>query len=217
MSVELQLKLMRWTITTVMIVIVFYSIILHEISHAFVAKLLGDDTAKRYGRLSLNPLKHIDWFGTIILPLLMYFTLGFMWGYAKPIPINPYNFKNYKRDTGLTALAGPLANILIGIVFALFYHLSAGTYIVEPDLRNVIFLNFLLAFFNLIPIPPLDGSKVLGMFLTDEAYLRWTYQEKKGMIAIFIIIIVSNLMGLNIIGRLVIPPVRFLMKILGVV
>ncbi|MGI6199035.1 MAG: site-2 protease family protein, partial [Candidatus Cloacimonadaceae bacterium] len=77
--------------------------------------------------------------------------------------------------------------------------------------------NFLLAFFNLIPIPPLDGSKVLGMFLTDEAYLRWTYQEKKGMIAIFIIIIVSNLMGLNIIGRLVIPPVRFLMKILGVV
>ena len=147
----------------------------------------------------------------------MYFTLGFMWGYAKPIPINPYNFKNYKRDTGLSALAGPLANILIGIVFALFFHLSAGTYLVSQICVNVIFLNFLLAFFNLIPIPPLDGSKVLGIFLTDEAYLRWTYQEKKGMIMLFIIIIVSQLLGLNIIGRVVIPPVRFLMKILGVV
>ncbi|MGB4308939.1 MAG: site-2 protease family protein [Candidatus Cloacimonadaceae bacterium] len=217
MSVELQLKLMRGTITTVMIIIVFYSIILHEISHAVVAKWLGDDTAKRHGRLSLNPLKHIDWFGTVILPLLMYFTLGFMWGYAKPIPINPYNFKNYKRDTGLTALAGPLCNILIGIVFALFYHLSAGTYIVSQICVNVIFLNFLLAFFNLIPIPPLDGSKVLGMFLTDEAYLKWTYQERKGMIALFIIIVVSNFLGLNIIGKLVFPPVRFMMRILGVV
>jgi Zn-dependent protease len=217
MSVELQLKLMRGAITTSMILIVFYSIILHEISHAVVAYWLGDDTAKRQGRLSLNPLKHIDLFGTVILPLLMYFTLGFMWGYAKPVPINPYNFKNYKRDMGLSAMAGPLSNILIGIVFALFYHLSAGAHILSYICTNVIFLNFLLAFFNLIPVPPLDGSKVLGMFLTDEAYLKWTYQERKGMIILFVIIIVSNLMGLNIIGRLVFPPVKFMMRILGVV
>ncbi|HPV14780.1 MAG TPA: site-2 protease family protein [Candidatus Cloacimonadota bacterium] len=216
MSIELQLKLMLWVIKAVMIVIVFYSIILHEISHAVVAKWLGDDTAKRQGRLSLNPFKHIDIFGTVILPLLTYFTLGFIWGYAKPVPINPYNFKNPKRDMGLSAAAGPLSNILIGIVFALLFHLSTGSYIVSQICWNVIYLNFLLAFFNLIPVPPLDGSKVLGMFMTDEAYLKWTYQERKGMMILFIIIVASNIMGLNIIGRVVIPPVRFMMRLLGV-
>ena len=216
MSIELQLKLMLWVIKAVMIVIVFYSIILHEISHAVVAKWLGDDTAKRQGRLSLNPFKHIDIFGTVILPLLTYFTLGFIWGYAKPVPINPYNFKNPKRDMGLSAAAGPLSNILIGIVFAMLFHLSTGSYIVSQICWNVIYLNFLLAFFNLIPVPPLDGSKVLGMFMTDEAYLKWTYQERKGMMILFIIIVASNIMGLNIIGRVVIPPVRFMMRLLGV-
>ena len=216
MSIELQLKLMLCVIKAVMIIIVFYSIILHEISHAVVAKWLGDDTAKRQGRLSLNPFKHIDIFGTVILPLLTYFTLGFIWGYAKPVPINPYNFKNPKRDMGLSAAAGPLSNILIGIVFALLFHLSTGSYIVSQICWNVIYLNFLLAFFNLIPVPPLDGSKVLGMFMTDEAYLKWTYQERKGMMILFIIIVASNIMGLNIIGRVVIPPVRFMMRLLGV-
>lgn len=216
MSIELQLKLMLCVIKAVMIIIVFYSIILHEISHAVVAKWLGDDTAKRQGRLSLNPFKHIDIFGTVILPLLTYFTLGFIWGYAKPVPINPYNFKNPKQDMGLSAAAGPLSNILIGTVFALLFHLSTGSYIVSQICWNVIYLNFLLAFFNLIPVPPLDGSKVLGMFMTDEAYLKWTYQERKGMMILFIIIVASNIMGLNIIGRVVIPPVRFMMRLLGV-
>lgn len=217
MSVELQLKAIRWMITASMITIVFYSIILHEVSHAIVAKWLGDDTATRQGRLSLNPLKHIDWFGTVILPLMMYFSFGFIWGYAKPVPINPYNFENYKRDMGLSALAGPLSNILIGIVFALLYHLSAETYIISQICVNVIFLNFLLAFFNLIPIPPLDGSKILGMFLTDQAYFKWTHQERKGMIALVIIIILSSILGFNLIGSLVLPPVRFVMRLLGVI
>lgn len=215
MNVEFQLKLIRMVITITMIAIVFYSIILHEISHALVAKWLGDDTATRKKRLSLNPLKHIDLFGTLILPLLMYFSMGFIWGYAKPVPINPYNFKNFKRDVGLSALAGPLTNIMIGIVFALLFHLSSGTYIVSQICYNVVFLNFLLAFFNLIPIPPMDGSKVLGMVLTDQAYMKWTQQERRGLIAIFLIIVAANLLNLNPIGSVVLPPVRFCMKLLG--
>lgn len=197
------------------IAIVFYSIIIHEVSHAFAAFALGDDSAKRAGRLSFNPLKHIDPFGTVILPLILYFSAGFIYGYAKPVPFNPYNFRNYKRDAGLTALAGPVSNILIAILMALIFHFSSALPIVQSVAYYVVFLNLLLAFFNLIPVPPLDGSKVLGMFLGDEAYYKWTAQERKGMIYLFAIIIGSNLLGLNLIGRVVLPPVRFVMQLLG--
>ncbi|HPF08809.1 MAG TPA: site-2 protease family protein [Candidatus Cloacimonadota bacterium] len=210
---QLSFSLIRIGITAAIVGIVFYSIILHEISHAWAAYALGDDSAKRAGRLSLNPLKHIDIFGTIILPLILYFSAGFIYGYAKPVPFNPYNFRNFKRDSGLTALAGPLSNILIAILMSVLYHLSPV--LIQNILYYVIFLNLLLAFFNLIPIPPLDGSKVLGMVLTDEAYFKWTAQERKGMIWLFGIIIASNLLGLNLIGRIVMPPVQFVMKLLG--
>lgn len=196
------------------IVIVFYSIIIHEVSHAFAAYALGDDSAQRAGRLSFNPRKHIDIFGTIILPLLFYFSLGVVWGYAKPVPFNPYNFKDIKRDSGLTALAGPLSNILIAIVFSLIFHL-----IKLPSIQYivyfVVFMNLILAFFNLIPFPPLDGSKVVGMFLTDEAFFKWAAFERKGMLYLFIILIASNLLRINIIGKIIFPPVMFMLKILG--
>lgn len=198
------------------IAIVFYSIILHEFCHSFAAYLLGDDSAKRAGRLTLNPLKHIDWFGTVILPLFLYVTAGFIYGYAKPVPFNPYNFRNFKRDSGFTALAGPLSNILIGTVFAGLYHFFAGWPYPQYVCFYAVFMNFLLAFFNLIPVPPLDGSKVLGMILTDDAYYKWTLQEKKGMIWLFGIIIISNLLGLDLIGKIVLPPVKLLMTVMGV-
>lgn len=201
-------------IKALVIVVLFYSIIIHEVCHAFAAFALGDDSAKRAGRLSFNPLKHIDLFGTIILPLILYFSLGFVYGYAKPVPFNPYNFDNFKRDSGLTALAGPASNILIAILLALLYHFSG--YFLQQVLALIIFLNLALAFFNLIPIPPLDGSKVLGIFLTDEAYFKWTAQERQGMLWLFGLIIISNFLKLNIIGKLVFPPVAFVMRLLGV-
>lgn len=198
------------------IVMFFYSIIIHEVSHAFAAFALGDDSAQRAGRLSFNPKKHIDPFGTIILPLLLFFLrAGFVYGYAKPVPFNPYNFRNYKRDSGITALAGPVSNILIAILLSVLFHLSRSIPELQLVLFNVIFLNLLLAFFNLIPVPPLDGSKVLGMFLSDQAYFKWTAQERKGMLYLFAIIIGSNLLGLNLIGRIVQPPVFFLMRLMG--
>ncbi|HOZ01018.1 MAG TPA: site-2 protease family protein [Candidatus Syntrophosphaera sp.] len=211
-----QIQLIKFGLNAVVIFLVFYSIILHEISHAVVSQWLGDDTAKRLGRLSLNPFKHIDWFGTVLLPLLMYFTAGVIYGYAKPVPINPYNYRNMKQGSGLTALAGPVTNLLIAIVFALLYHLNAGTLIISEVCRMVVFFNLLLAFFNLLPVPPLDGSKVLGMFLSDEAYYKWTAQEQKGMLILFGVIIVSSMLHLNIVGKLIMPPIMFVMKLLGV-
>ncbi|HNX38074.1 MAG TPA: site-2 protease family protein [Candidatus Cloacimonadota bacterium] len=206
----------RIVLNGTIVLLVFYSIIIHEVSHAWAANWLGDDTAQRQRRLSLNPLRHVDIFGTVILPLLLYFSAGFVFGYAKPVPINPYNFRDFKRDSGITAIAGPLSNILIAVVFALIYHLTQTNLYMAAVCTYVIFLNLLLALFNLIPIPPLDGSKVLGMFLSDTAYYRWTLQERKGMFILIAVLIGSNLVGLNPVGHLLMPIVRFCMNLLGV-
>lgn len=209
-------KLVQFGFSLLIAVGVFYSIILHEISHALVSHWLGDDTAKRLGRLSLNPLKHIDWFGTVLLPLLLIVTrAGIIFGYAKPVPLNPYNYKNYKRDTGLSALGGPLTNILIAIVFALLYHMFPNAVILPEFCVVMAYMNLFLAFLNLIPIPPLDGSKILGMILPDEAYYRWTAQERNGMIFLFILIGASYFLRVNFIFDVVSLPVRFVMNLLG--
>ncbi len=212
----------------VIVPVILMSIIIHEISHGFVAMLLGDDTAKRYGRLSFNPLKHVDIFGTVILPLLLLITTrgGLVFGYAKPVPINPYNFKDLKRDTGLTAAAGPASNFIIAIIFAIvvrviglmpyYPHSLSGSillFILQASIM-IIFFNLLLGCFNLIPFPPLDGSKILGIFLPDHIYYPYMRLERQGMVAFMGIILISYLFGWNLIGRIVLPPINILMQLL---
>jgi Zn-dependent protease len=209
-------NLIVFALRAAMIAAIFYSIIIHEISHGLTAHWLGDDTAKRMGRLSLNPIKHIDWFGTVILPLVLYYTAGFVFGYAKPVPINPYNFNHYKRDTGLSAAAGPLSNVLIAILFAVVYHISGSSSLLGYLCVPIIQINLFLALLNMIPIPPLDGSKVLGIFLSDEAYFKYTAQERTGMIVFFAIILVSNLLKLNIFGRFIWPIISFFTGLMGI-
>ncbi len=319
--------------------VVLMVITFHEVSHAFSAYLLGDDTAKRMNRLKLNPIAHIDRFGTIILPLLLLLISGFSFtfGYAKPVPINPHNFKNFKRDTAITAAAGPGINFVLAIILAIFIRViavplsdyivkgnefvietyyaeskesfsgekvstclfsdseSKSVYIEDSYLKNGkyypfiklkrdfktvatqfigdaviindlpgsgkanflsvnagegivyfgaenvyevseqgkidntltfflinllvklmkigILFNLFLGFFNLIPFPPLDGSKVLGGFLPDEVYFRYTAQERNGMIIFMILMLANHVFHLNLLGWLI-YPVNWIMTLL---
>ena len=189
--------------------VLLMSLTIHEFSHGYVAYLLGDDTAKRAGRLTLNPISHIDPFG-----LLMLFIAHIGW--AKPVPINPHNFQNYKRDTAITAAAGPAANFMIALILAFIF--NKMKFNVNPYLVSMIYygilINLALGIFNLLPIPPMDGSKILGGFLSDEAYYKFTAQERKGAQILMIIFVVSFVFKLNIIGRIIIPPINFLMNLL---
>lgn len=145
------------------------SVIAHEVSHGAVALALGDPTAKYEGRLTLNPLNHIDPWGSIILPLVSYFSFGFAFGYAKPVPYNPYNLRNQQWGPAMVAVAGPLTNIVLAVAVAAIYRLLPETsqylMLYKDILAFVVSINIWLAIFNLVPIPPLDGSKVLAAVL----------------------------------------------------
>ncbi len=157
-----------------LIIILIFSVIIHEIAHGAVANYLGDPTAKLAGRLTLNPIKHLDPMGSIILPLILITIArmaggGIIFGWAKPVPINPLNFRDQKYGSAKVALAGPGANLVIALVFGLVLRFSMGFIHISQPLpfmfSYIIFINILLAVFNLLPIPPLDGSHVLFTFL----------------------------------------------------
>ncbi len=166
------------------ILILIFSIVIHEVSHGYAANMLGDPTARMAGRLTLNPIKHLDLMGSIIIPgLLVLSGTPFLFGYAKPVPYNPYNLRKYswaqKWGEAIVAIAGPGVNILIAIIFGLIIRLSATFNFATQSFVDigtaVVFINILLAVINLIPIPPLDGSKVLGALLPpslSESYTR---------------------------------------------
>ncbi len=171
------------------ILIIMYSIILHEVAHGAMAQYLGDDTANREGRLTLNPLPHIDLFGTILLPLLT-FKSGFIFGYAKPVPYNPFNVRGKYGELKI-ALVGPATNFLIAAVFALAMRAGyAGIFPLSDVLITLLVYgvasNIWLALFNLVPIPPLDGSKILFLFIKEENYqLRLILQRYGIFLLIF--------------------------------
>jgi len=210
----------------IVVPVILMSIIIHEVSHGYAAYKLGDDTAKRFGRLSLNPLKHIDIFGTIILPILLIITTGLAFGYAKPVPLNPYNFRDVKRDTGISAAAGPASNFIIAILFSVFLRILGNLPYIPNTLGGnllafwfqvfylIVFFNLLLGCFNLIPFPPLDGSKVIGMLLPDHYYYPFMRMERQGMAILMGIILLSYFFGLNLIGGVLLPPINWLMHLM---
>ena len=175
------------------IVILIFSVIIHEVSHGAMALAFGDRTAEYDGRLTLNPLKHIDIFGSIILPLLLFFShAGFMIGWAKPVSYNPYNLKHARIAEPLVAFAGPLSNILIAIIFGLLIRFLpvSGDQMVNLILifSYIVLINISLAIFNLIPIPPLDGSKILFSFLPAGRFVFSQSAARYGLVVLFFII-----------------------------
>ena len=178
----------------IIIIIFLFSVIIHEISHGLMANYLGDSTAKDAGRLSLNPIKHLDPIGSIVLPfLLILFQSNMIFGWAKPVPINPFNLRDRKYGHAKVAMAGPLANISIAVFFGLlirFLPLQASTFAVNLGFvfGYICWINLLLAIFNLIPIPPLDGSHILFTFIPNKLNELKTFLSQYGFfILIFFI------------------------------
>lgn len=159
------------------IVIVILSIIFHEVAHGFVANWLGDPTARYAGRLTLNPLPHIDPVGSILIPGILALTgSSFLIGWAKPVPYNPYNLRNQRWGEAMVGVAGPLTNILIALIFGLILRFSGSLGLSGAFLGicvTVVYANLVLAIYNLIPIPPLDGSKVLRSILPSNLALAY--------------------------------------------
>jgi Zn-dependent protease len=200
---------------------IIIAITFHEAAHGFVALWCGDDTAKKAGRLTLNPIRHIDLFGTVILPLLLLFTAGFAFGYAKPVPVNFSALRHPRFDMVRVAAAGPAMNLALAVVSALLTRtlgsLEAETAALTGNLLlQSASLNILLAVFNMLPLPPLDGSKVLAALLPGPGMRWFLHLERYGMLLLLLLLFVLPMLsarsGLNldIFGYLVERPAEFL-------
>ncbi|MFA6495099.1 MAG: site-2 protease family protein [Candidatus Paceibacterota bacterium] len=175
------------------LIVLLFSVILHEVSHGVIAYALGDTTAKDAHRLTLNPISHLDVMGSLVVPLSLFLLSGgsFVFGWAKPVPYNPYNLKNPKVGGGMIAAAGPITNFIIAFFASgcLFVVRAFGLSFVQPELLQlIIVINVALAVFNLVPIPPLDGSKVLAAFLPNRAAAALLSLERYGMVLLLLFI-----------------------------
>lgn len=186
-------------------------ITVHEAAHAFIADKLGDPTPRLLGRLTLNPIAHIDLYGTIIVPLLLIFISSpFVFGWAKPVPIDPYNLANPKKDSALIAFAGPFTNILLATLLAVFVRMGLSNELVFALIR----FNIVLAVFNLIPIHPLDGGKILvGLLQGNQAYELDMFLNRYGFILLMFLIF-PIFGGTSLISVIISPIVNTLLTLL---
>jgi Zn-dependent protease len=200
-------------ITIFEFVVLLFSAVLHEVAHGFEAERLGDDTARRAGRLTLNPIVHLDLFGSILMPLLLYFASGgaFFFAAAKPVPYDPRNLKDPRKGSALIALAGPGTNFLLALIFGIVIRVAvlfpvSGIFLTLMAI--IVYLNIALGLFNLVPIPPLDGSRVLFAALpqTQRTYRVMYFLERYGLI----IVIFFAFFGF----QLLIPIMQFLFRLL---
>jgi len=172
------------------IIVLIFSVVIHEVSHGFVANYLGDPTAKNAGRLTLNPIPHLDPIGSIVLPLmLVILNSGFIIGWAKPVPVNPMNLRNYKYGDLFVSIAGPLSNFAIALIFGLALRfIPIGTFneILPLLFVNIVIINLFLGVLNLLPIPPLDGSHILSTFLPRQVqYMQRIFAPPWGLLLLF--------------------------------
>ncbi len=166
------------------IIILIFSVVIHEVAHGYAAYFLGDNTAKYQGRLNLNPLNHLEWFGSFILPVISYMTGGFIIGWAKPVPFNPYNLTDQKWGEAKVALAGPLSNFFVATVFGLLIRFGVAAQFGASFVyisSMIVVINLILATFNLVPIPPLDGSKILFSVLPYNMNYVRDFFERNGI------------------------------------
>jgi len=192
-------------------VILIFSAIVHEVSHGLVAEQLGDDTAREEGRITLNPVSHIDPYGTLLLPLVMWVATGgrFFFGSAKPVPVNFNHLKNPRLGMFLVSLSGPLSNFLLAAVMVIPIRLGLTNQISYPFLLLGIYINLLLGTFNLIPIPPLDGSKVIASVLPAR-WANWLLSlEKYGFLLVLVFVL------LNWFGYVLFPVVTGFWRVTG--
>lgn len=214
---------------TVWIIPVILAITLHEAAHGWAASRLGDPTARLMGRVTLNPIAHIDVFGTLILPaLLLLVKAPFLFGYAKPVPVNFSRLDNPRRDMALVAIAGPASNILLATIAAVLFHIvdlapaSAENWLRE-NLSNLFLLNLVLAVFNMLPIPPLDGGRILVALLPDALAWRVARLERAGLFIVigvlFLLPFLAAQVGvtLDVAGALVWTPVETLAAVIMMV
>jgi len=205
---------------------VLIAITFHEAAHGFVAKQCGDNTAYQQGRVTFNPLKHIDPIGTVLLPILLFTTTGFLFGYAKPVPINPRYFRNIRRDMVLVAAAGPGSNLILAFISALLIHVAklSPEWFSEWALQALsasILINIVLAIFNMLPLLPLDGGRILSAVLPRHLAIAYQRTERYGMLVLIGLVFLLPFLGrqigvdIDILGWILGPLTDYVRSLIG--